>query len=770
MSRAALTYFEIDVPYCSRTYGVAPCTASVGTAEQVAAGEATGTEKCFNCRTSCQDPENYDEIEVTKRYRGRGDYYPAEIEASASIADFEYSPAVISLGEGLGQRAHVAVTFDDGLHNNIGPGGDKYWSERPYWPEAEKQGTEWGKFRARYPSVRGFKCRLIQGFLGQSFEEMDRRHFFGEASEGPTGGRASTFSITAKDGLKIADDERAQGPAPSEGFLLGDISAVQTSFTIGPAGIGSDYALSGKINVSGNEAMSFTRDGDVFTVGRGADGTAAVVHEGGDRVQQILAYATSVKPSVFVDDVLASAGAAPETRDLAAWNAESDTYANFLISPYYPEPTGVRTQLEHAIQQAGLMLWWNTRHERFEFRVLRPISPNAYVFDASNIIAGSFKRTEQPGKLITRTWTYFGARNRLKKFDDRENYRASRLTPDLQAEKIYGGASLKTTFANLIPAFAGGVAEQLNAIKLGRYGRPPRHFKFRLHREPGGFEPQEGAGYRLRWATEQHFGGQLEDIPVVVVRLKPDGGEWDVDVEEARFTALNIADQAKIISVDSHEFNFNWRTAYDQVYPPPEAGEDVFCIVRPNVTVGSLSTLLPAFDVGPWSESPNLHLINQGLIQGKGAVGGRGRGSWGAAHPGSPGGNALKTEVPISLTDAAGKLWSGGGGGGGGGGNGAFTGGGGGGGAGTEPGAGGPATAAPGSVGTENSGGPGGIRGGRNGGAGGGPGLPGAAGVSGGGSGVINTGTGGAPGAAIDGFSLVTTIGSPGDRRGPTIN
>jgi hypothetical protein len=43
-----LDYFELDIPRCANTYGVAPCTAAL-----------TGDNKCFNSRASCQDLPNF---------------------------------------------------------------------------------------------------------------------------------------------------------------------------------------------------------------------------------------------------------------------------------------------------------------------------------------------------------------------------------------------------------------------------------------------------------------------------------------------------------------------------------------------------------------------------------------------------------------------------------------------------------------------------------------------------------------------------------------
>lgn len=48
IGREPVQIVEIVQPFCSRTYGVAPCAAS-GPADR----------KCYNTRATCQDPENF---------------------------------------------------------------------------------------------------------------------------------------------------------------------------------------------------------------------------------------------------------------------------------------------------------------------------------------------------------------------------------------------------------------------------------------------------------------------------------------------------------------------------------------------------------------------------------------------------------------------------------------------------------------------------------------------------------------------------------------
>jgi len=180
-----------------------------------------------------------------------------------------------------------------------------------------------------------------------------------------------------------------------------------------------------------------------------------------------------------------------------------------------------------------------------------------------------------------------------------------------------------------------------------------------------------------------------------------------------------------------------------------------------------------------------LKIVNRGRVQGAGGNGGRGKtkGVAGATN-GAPGGTALRIRVPVHLSDAAGDE-SGGGGGAGGGGVlnlDQHKGGGGGAGAGRLPGVGGGSDHQAGAPGSLDSGGNGGLSFASNwwfeppyptpgGGRGGDPGQPGSTGgVMGGNFGESAPGFGGDAGASIGGISFVTTVGSAGTRRGPTIN
>lgn len=250
----SLTYVELDIPVCSLVYGTAPCTAAIPT---------TGAIKCFNTRATCQDRANYDEDEVTLRFAAQTEYLPSDIDCIPSILSVDFTPATVSLGENLGTRATLTVTFRDHPHSDTGEGYDKYLADRDYDPY--KQGTYWGKFRARQPFLRGRSIRWITGLLGDDLASMEIRHFVIESFDGPS--PDGKYTLVAKDILKLLDGDRSQAPAVNTGYLSLAVTDTATTATLAPSGVGDEeYDDEGYLALGGKEIVSFTRF--VYDTGR----------------------------------------------------------------------------------------------------------------------------------------------------------------------------------------------------------------------------------------------------------------------------------------------------------------------------------------------------------------------------------------------------------------------------------------------------------------------------------------------------------------------
>lgn len=738
MSGEALTFVEIDIPVCSLTYGVLPCTASL------VSSPPTGTDKCFNSLATCQDTENIDLQTVTWRFAAPATYLPRDIDiVSPSVISVDFSPAVVSLGENLGQRASLKVTLRDHPHSDAGAGFDKYYAERSYNPF--EQGTLWGKFRARQPFLRGAALRWINGFVGDDIANMETRHFFIESFDGvKTDG---TFTINAKDTLKFLDGDRAQAPVLSNGFLVSPIDDNDLSATLSPAGIGnSEYPASGHVNIGGNEVCSFTRSGDVLTIVRAQHGTTASAHAAQDRVQLCIVY-DAIDPASIINHLITTYTDTPEGYvPLAEWQTETNNNLNRLYSAVITEPTAVNKLVSELVQQGPLAIWDDNVAQQLRLQVLRGIPTSAELFDEPHVIANTFAVSDQPEKRVSQVWVYFGQIDPTKRVDDPDNYRSVSRSIDEDAEANFGAAAIYKIFARWIPQLGSTIADTLGTKVLSRYTTAPRKFSFEVFRHTSQIAPVLGGGYRFEWWNLQEPNGAGENVPIQVTRLLPTPASWKVDAEEMLFSAPADDLTNRQIVIDSNINDVNLKDVHDSLFPELEIGQTVTCTVAAGVIVGSTNVSIPAFDVGTWDGSPTLNVIVIGRIQGKGGNGAT------APAAGQSGGVALFTTEAINLTDTDGEIWGGGGGGG------AVTGGGGGGGAGQLPGSGG-GGAFPGNAGTTEAGGAGGVAF-LTAGTGGGPGLAGQAATS----------AGGSPGLAIDGISNVTTIGVAGDRRGGTAN
>ena len=211
VTNKVLQYIELDIDYCSLTYSVSPCTASLVNSP------ATGTIKCFNTLATCQDRANFTNVPVTLRFAVPTDFLPSNIECIPNIKDISFDPSVVSLGKDLGQRATLTVNFFDHRHSDTGAGFDKYLADSPssrdYNPY--EQGTFWGKFRKRQQFMHGVPIRWIQGSVDEALADMEVRHFIVDSFAGPDNN--GNFRIVAKDPLKLADGDKALAPVANTG-------------------------------------------------------------------------------------------------------------------------------------------------------------------------------------------------------------------------------------------------------------------------------------------------------------------------------------------------------------------------------------------------------------------------------------------------------------------------------------------------------------------------------------------------------------------------
>lgn len=765
----SLTYIEIDIPFCVRTYGVSPCTASI---------PATGAYKCFNTRKTCQDRAHYLANDVTLRFAKPAAYRPRDIDAIPSIIDVSFTPATISLGENLGGRATLQVTFKDHPDSDTWSGLDKYVGERDYNPF--KRGTFWGKFRARQPFLQELPIRWITGLLGQDIEEMQTRHFVIESFDGPT--PDGKYTLIAKDILKLADGDRSQAPVMNTGYMVSAITASSDSLTLSPAGIGNaQYNTSGHLVLGGNEIVRFSRTGDLVSLAeRGKFGTAAVAHNAQDRVQTVLQY-IGEDPAIILYSLLTNfAGVPAEYCDLGAWQQEVSLHLGRVYTANICEPTAAATLISELIQQACLSVWWDDEAQQVRLKVLRAVTADVARFTPDNTLQGTLTTREQPEKRISEVWTYFAPINPTKPLSNTDNFRSVSVVKDANAEEDYGTPIVRKIYSRWIADLGRAIADRVGQIQLSRYRDPPRRVTFDLPRYDG-IEPEAGVGYRIEAQNLQDETGAPSDVPVQITRLDSPPDRFRIEAEEVLFTAQSAPDLSnRLVIIDANIINVNLRTAHDANYPPAVSGDVVTCVINSGVLVGSSGPGGPALNIGDWAVGVTVRVKNYGRIQGAGGVGGVGGNAISGGLPAERGGTAIYARRAFYLENYG---MSAGGGGGGGGGAVGSAGGGGGGGAGFWAGAGNRGGfgnegyhGGPGGAATLDGPGTGGSAGAvfvfddtfaqGGGGAGGGtPGSSGGTGARGNGLGAEAGGPGGDAGHVIDGsaFAIITYVG---DMRG----
>lgn len=478
--REPLQIVEIEQPFCSLTYGTAPCTAAIG---------VTGSRKCFNTSKTCQDTENYDPEPLPLRFCHPYGPKPP-VFCVPSLQKVSTAPTQINVVGGtrskgpLGVRAQLSVTFKD--HPYSDRIVDKYRTERDYI--ATDRGTYWGKWLSRNPYYSNYLIHVYDGYAGQELAEMQKRTYLVDSASGPDSNQ--NFNLKAKDVLKLADDDTAQAPAASTGGLIIDYSDTVTITTLRITGaIAAEYPAPGKVRVN-DEIMSYTgastisgTEINLTGITRATDGSEQDSHDSGDRVQLCLEY-VEIRPDALVNDLLTNYGSVPAAFiPLADWQAEASVWLEqFRLSTLITEPTGVDKLLGEITEQALFYIWWDERAQEIKLRALRPAFNDTVTSlnDTANILAGTFEITERPKERISQVWLFFGQRNPTEKLDDEQNYRRVRVRLDAEAESDiqYGEQRIKKIYSRWIQTDA--VAIQATVRLLARFRDTPQYIAFRV--------------------------------------------------------------------------------------------------------------------------------------------------------------------------------------------------------------------------------------------------------------------------------------------------
>src|SRR5690606_11954541 len=109
----------------------------------------------------------------------------------------------------------------------------------------------------------------------------------------------------------------------------------------------------------------------------------------------------------------------------------------------------------------GLVIWWDPVDRKVRLKSLRPVT-SARDIDQDEMMADSFKFSEQPSKRVSEVWTYFALRNPLEDLEDTKNYRSVVVTVDPDASGEYEQPAIRKVFSRWIGINNRPAASRLN--------------------------------------------------------------------------------------------------------------------------------------------------------------------------------------------------------------------------------------------------------------------------------------------------------------------
>jgi hypothetical protein len=530
-----VTLVEIDRDVCTLSFGVAPCT-------------ATGT-KCYNTWKTCADRPNFAAGIQTLRFAKPRADLPLDWDAVPSVMSTSASPTELNVGDvdassgPLGKRAQATITLQD--HPTSDVLLDPYVSERPGNPW--ERGTFWTKLKARWPTPKGRRISIYDGYLKYTTVEQNdnlllesnnfillengiyellleskaepkiqiefdqnsgfKRSYLIDAIDGPDS--RGRVTIRAVDPLRILDDKTSQAPILSRGELAAAIDNAQTTLLVAGATL-SDYPASGTLRI-GSELMTYTARATSGTnisftgLTRGTDGTVAAAHEIESRVQTCIRYTDVNAWQVARSIIETYAPAAYPYVDLTQWTAEANQWLDgFIVSAVISEPTGLNQLLAELCRDAQFFIWWDERQQKILLKAVRPPTevPQAWDEDA-NILAGSQSLVQRADERISQIWYYYQPRDLSKRVDDEANYRKVRIRVDGDAESVreYNEAAVTKIFSRWVRTDA--IVTAITARLLTRYRDTPYYLTISVDAKDRGLWTADVVDVTTRLLTNQ---------------------------------------------------------------------------------------------------------------------------------------------------------------------------------------------------------------------------------------------------------------------------
>jgi hypothetical protein len=478
VGRRPITVVELVLDSCANTYGVLPCTASV---------PGTGPQKCFNTFATCQDAAHFSKTTKTYKFCSNNAFLPIGENIYPCIEDVDIAATQLN-PKGISVNASVTVTLRDFSDHDRGI--DPYVSGRSYDPM--KQGSFFGKLRARNPFMRNRVIRVNTGYI-----EADRtiytqtRTYFVDRIEGPDAN--GLVKLVGRGIIAFGADDKITVPLKTMASLSASITSSASSLILEPAGVGATFTSSGRLRID-NEVMEYTsKAGDTFTLSVRGSSTAPAPHSAGSAVQQVYAYTVGTTKTIaqVLYDIMTNYGQVDAAYiDMADWTAEAvaggiNGVANIgYLAGLVTAPTAVSKVVKELCQFYGVFLWWDEVQAKLRFKAVGPYGGSVPVLDEdNNILEGSLTVKDLEKERITGLAYAYSTKNIIAKSVEPSDCEYYKLTVDADAESAnrYDEAvtvTLNTTWSYAINTFV--AVNDAHSRILAWFSETPREFSFKL--------------------------------------------------------------------------------------------------------------------------------------------------------------------------------------------------------------------------------------------------------------------------------------------------
>lgn len=532
LGRVPVWIVEIDLDYCTRTYGTAPCNAAIG---------VTGPAKCFNTRKTCQFSSAY--VTAPKTYRFSSQVLPPsndpQFQCIPCVRAVATLPTRIEPGKGLGKRASLTVTLGDFAHSDLGL--DPYLSTRGY--DSAARGTYWLKLLGRNPYYQGRTLRVRTGYItpGQPPDAADFQTRSYRIEQIDASDKEGNVRIIAKDPLKALDDSRSVAPRASTSVLLAALNTTDGVFTLSPAGVGAlEYPASGAIVID-EEVMTFARVGDVLTVSRATNYTLAAAHDLGAPVQLCLSYTAAFITDIIYDLLVNYGGIDPALIDLATWNVEANVWlAGCNLTAVVVKPLGVAKLIAELSEQCQLFIWWDERDQTIGLKAVRPwaFDSIASLNESAHILADSQSVRDRPDERISQVLFYYGQKDPTEDLEKPWNFQRLKVNTDADSESgtQFGDSRIKIIYSRWINVNQVSQAVKVASRTLNRYRNVPRTYTLSLDAKDSDAWTGDVVLVTMRTLVDYTGAALPSYLQVVEAKEQVVGSRYDYVLEDTGFS------------------------------------------------------------------------------------------------------------------------------------------------------------------------------------------------------------------------------------------